>query len=388
MCDSISKLVTEIPNTVVIPFPGSTIWGLHSEFCSNTRRFSSYQVILLHVGTNDADHFGSTPALMLRYLKRLVASFLSLPQKPVVVLSAILPRPKDFSKTNSKIEEYNDSVRVWAKTEQKVQYVKSFLPFFRIGVLRTELFEPDGLHLNSKGVLVLRDYFCKVLTPFRETTAEWREHPTSLIGIIESRRTCTDISSRLGSIISVEQSSHGFPRRKDHTCGPASHSKFFVPEGGVAIQGEHDPASNFWREDFWFRGLPFVSGEQCYQYFKALFNGDRGKADQVVMHVNPRKIKSIGKEIWVTDPHWQQRRCDLMWEMLQAKLAQSTSFIERLRETGNAPLFHTVQDEFWGSCVSGGIQSVWVFVRAVTTEKVDWAIPFIGLMPSPCVLYC
>ena len=51
-----------------------------------------------------------------------------------------------------------------------------------------------------------------------------------------------------------------------------------------------------------------------------------------------------------------------MWEMLQAKLCQSEALVKRLAATGQAQIYHTVQDQFWGSCQDGGGQNLFGYL--------------------------
>jgi ribA/ribD-fused uncharacterized protein len=361
VCDSIPKYVHNIANTVVIPYRGSYLLGVSNEIARNQALFASYKVILLHVGTNDVSHKHSTPASMLDRLKILVKKVRSLPLEPAVIVSSVLPRPKDLVKTKQKIIDYNETIRVWAKSELHVQYVKSYLPFIKDGVIRDEMFESDGLHPSSIGTELLRDYFCKVLTPYREKMSDWKRLVQSTGGC-RGKSQIHGIPPRHPYRISG-QGTRGFRQLGHHTRGPVKPKvrTFLVPDGAVSVQGETDPASNFWEECFWLRGICFVSGEQCYQYHKAIFHWDHEKAAQILGKVKPRPIKNIGGQI-LTHPNWQRDRYDFMWEMLQAKLCQSTAFAERLAATGQAPIYHTVQDHFWGSCFDGCGQNLFGFL--------------------------
>jgi ribA/ribD-fused uncharacterized protein len=133
---------------------------------------------------------------------------------------------------------------------------------------------------------------------------------------------------------------------------------FPIPVGAVPIRGRMDPASNFWAERFVFRGRPYCSGEQCYQFHKAIATSDWKNADRVLWNTDSQRLKSIGNTIVTVHSNWDNVKYNFMWEMLTAKATQSEAFLVRLRKTGQAPLYHTVENEFWGSGKSGAGQNL------------------------------
>ena len=76
-------------------------------------------------------------------------------------------------------------------------------------------------------------------------------------------------------------------------------------------------------------------------------------ADIVMAAKNSLQIKHIGNNIDTRYCDWHSSKYRFMWELLSAKAVQSDNFLDRLRLTGQAPLFHTVEDDFWGSGLSG-----------------------------------
>ena len=143
--DSIPKYIENIPNMDNLSRRGYTFAKWVDDIQASPSAFRQYSVFLLHMGTNEIDN-GMLPEDMLKDLIRLVQS-IKLLGDPKILISSVLPRPKDFTLTNARVEEFNGLVRDLATTSPNLQYIRSFLPFFVKGKPRIELFSKRcGLH--------------------------------------------------------------------------------------------------------------------------------------------------------------------------------------------------------------------------------------------------
>lgn len=122
----------------------------------------NYDIILLHVGTNDVSRieladFDIAYNVLISTVKKLA--------KPssVIILSAILPRPLDFQETGYFVATVNSRLKNIC-FKRGVNFVATYKPFVKYGVPVCELFSPIcNLHLNYFGNLKLTNFFVQVL---------------------------------------------------------------------------------------------------------------------------------------------------------------------------------------------------------------------------------
>ena len=77
---------------------GATIHTLICRVKRNLLNYSLYNLIIIHVGTNDVDN-GRTPDQISEDYSKLIAEIRARTDTNIVI-SAIIPRPKDFDFTN------------------------------------------------------------------------------------------------------------------------------------------------------------------------------------------------------------------------------------------------------------------------------------------------
>ena len=158
MCDSIAKHDKTIR---LQAFPGAHIWDII--YLLNCGRIQvNYDIILIHVGTNNVDSFQIADFdlaynVLISTLKKLVRP------NTVIVMSAIIPRPVDFQNTCYFVTTVNRRLRNLCSL-RGVQFVATYKPFLKFGEPVCELFSPIcKLHLNYFGNLKLTNFFVQVL---------------------------------------------------------------------------------------------------------------------------------------------------------------------------------------------------------------------------------
>ena len=188
MADSITRSFHSLRNTDVETRRGAKINEVHDFLLETSKACDpSYDVILLHVGTNwlgvkyewglylafvngcltyrqfrrKMIRLNPRPAFQSANLFRaqytsLINYIQSVSSAPILI-SAILPRPWDFDRREHLRRRYNRILRSFHNPPH-IYFIATDAPFIRRNVLRVQLFCPDGF-LNTEGTKVLQSYF-------------------------------------------------------------------------------------------------------------------------------------------------------------------------------------------------------------------------------------
>ena len=80
-----------------------------------------------------------------------------------ILMSAILPRPKDHMKTDPLIRKINAYIEKQMSKTSRITFLRSYKPFMYSGAVKRESFaRKDGaLHLNTEGSSKLRYFFLR-----------------------------------------------------------------------------------------------------------------------------------------------------------------------------------------------------------------------------------
>ena len=154
--DSIAKHVTDIRHSEVIAFPGININQLANKI-EKGHFYLDKPVSIIHVGTNDVVHMEA--GAMLSCFNNLISQIRK-KSNTSIVMSALLPRPVDYSLLNDTVKHVNNKLKQLCK-DRKVQYLHTFRPFTKAGVPLSVLYavNDQGLHLNTEGTRRLRQFF-------------------------------------------------------------------------------------------------------------------------------------------------------------------------------------------------------------------------------------
>ena len=155
--------MSDIKNARIQAFPGATIGHLTYLVDSNQASVRDFSHVIFHVGTNDVE--SRSVGEIYSSLMNLVAVTRKKNNRIKILLSSILPRPKDFSILGIKVTEINSHLRMYLCPKYRVQFIASYKPFVFKGKPRRELFaiHDKGLHLNLEGTNKLRIFFGQVI---------------------------------------------------------------------------------------------------------------------------------------------------------------------------------------------------------------------------------
>lgn len=147
--DSICKYVKKTRETFVQAEPGTTISGLYWKIKMHTIKVTHFEMVLLHVGTNDLEK--ETSSIISDY-KNLIRAVRRNNSTCLIVVSAVLPRPKDSESMDSKRTSVNASLRMLCR-EMDCQFIRTWRPFVDPSTkqVKRELYARDGLHLSAAG---------------------------------------------------------------------------------------------------------------------------------------------------------------------------------------------------------------------------------------------
>jgi len=111
--------------------------------------------------------------------------------------------------------------------------------------------------------------------------------------------------------------------------------------------------SNFWRCYVKYRGVTYLSAEHAYQAAKV----GKGKPgfQAIVNAKTPGEAKRLGGQVMLP-PNWDDRRLEIMAEIVACKFTQNKELARRLVETGDEELIegNTWGDNYWGVCNGQG----------------------------------
>jgi lysophospholipase L1-like esterase len=163
-----ARYVEHIPNTVVKCLGGkNSVTMFRAIFQSIALHM--YAVILLHVGTNDVQSFTLSKSQVA--LELLIAHVRSIAPQAKIIVSTILPRPKDFTKTDAHVKALNQwMIRELPRLFSGIIVLKSFTSFLQKRQPIQKLFYQDGLHLGAEGIQVLKQRFECVIERVRGNT--------------------------------------------------------------------------------------------------------------------------------------------------------------------------------------------------------------------------
>jgi len=172
--DSICRPLGGLLDATVKAFGGLTTSGLmdklergEGEVVELVRRA---KLVILHVGTNDVDNYVSRGIVNNIVLNFNIITQHLLVYNPMchIMISSIIPRPKDFPVTNPVIKVTNKELRVFCKSHPRVHFLSTHSIFFSGGGLKLEVLSPDqgfkwfhrdGLHLSDTGAVHMMRLF-------------------------------------------------------------------------------------------------------------------------------------------------------------------------------------------------------------------------------------
>lgn len=132
---------------------------------SGIAKLDSFDFVIFHAGTNDIDNRSPYRNIISDFGNLIGVCRRKKPSIQIIV-SAVLPRPKDHVITDPVIRQVNAYLQKSMSKSMKFKFVCTYKPFMHAGSVRIELFakRDKGLHLNTEGTNVLRRFFVRVIS--------------------------------------------------------------------------------------------------------------------------------------------------------------------------------------------------------------------------------
>ena len=138
------------------------------------------------------------------------------------------------------------------------------------------------------------------------------------------------------------------------------------------FKGHESPFSNFFPiPGLYVDGIPFKTTEAAYVYHKALFHGDNRTADAVKNSHTGIHAKRLGDKI-ITNTAWQQKRVDIMDNLVRIKLQTSQTVRKALKDTGDQHLIEDTPNAFWGRGNNGQGENMLGRLWMLHRSKLDY----------------
>ena len=176
--DSIPKRVSGIEGVALDCNPGDTIAKMAHRIDIHQIPLERSDYLLIHVGTNDIDNFKPKHAFckdqsididhafnsMISDYGNLIG-FITKNPNISILISAIIPRPKDYNVTHELIKKVKGYLEKQMSKTSRFTSLRSYKPFMYGGNVKRELFarKDGGLNLNTKGTNKLRYFFLRPL---------------------------------------------------------------------------------------------------------------------------------------------------------------------------------------------------------------------------------
>ena len=132
---------------------------------------TNFDTVIFHVGTNDIDNRATFKAIISSF-GNLVA--ICRKQKPdiKIIVSAIIPRPRDHPVTDPMIQNVNKYLDKNMSKNQNFEFICTYKPFTYMycGKVKLELYAKRdlGLHLNTEGQNRLSHFFLRVISTLKD----------------------------------------------------------------------------------------------------------------------------------------------------------------------------------------------------------------------------
>jgi len=160
--DSIIKYIN-IQHVVTQARSGATIRLLEQDILSRQVVLSSFDTIVVHIGTNDIANGVTETGMLDRYkdLARAIKMYSKTGSE--LIFSAIIPRYRD-GWSDGIIHRVNKRLMTWHNQQGGV-CLRTFSIFRKAHKILPDMFAVDGLHLSRKGVAAMTEYFKSHTTP-------------------------------------------------------------------------------------------------------------------------------------------------------------------------------------------------------------------------------
>ena len=147
-------------------FPGTVVQRISYDIATGGIVIpKTTKLFIILAGTNDIDNGNE------RIIPIVMSDIASALRRKIpdirIVICGILPRPRDFHRTNETVKKVNKELNSWCNSLGYLHFCATFQPFLSRNRPNQTLFR-DGLHLSKKGSTKLSQIF-------KNQTALWRQ---------------------------------------------------------------------------------------------------------------------------------------------------------------------------------------------------------------------
>lgn len=164
-----------------------------------------------------------------------------------------------------------------------------------------------------------------------------------MINLQQQNSTLLDeIISLKGKLSSREQASHNTSAES-------------LPDNTVYFKGETSPLSNLYPADIAIYGINFKSSEAAYQWRKAIDSTNLDTAAKILEASTAREAMSLAKREIAPSLQWDEKKEEIMKDILMVKWKANKKYRDALRATGAAKLIENTGHRYWGD---GGLNKL------------------------------
>jgi ribA/ribD-fused uncharacterized protein len=244
-----------------------------------------------------------------------------------LIVSTIIPRPRDFLKLGDKVNELNYwLMNVLPEMFTGLTVLESCSSFLHHGEPIRELFWKDGLHLAREGITMFRD---------------------RLVTAIEDSRRYPNFTQVARPFL-LAPFSPICQRRTPATFNAATSGCQPTP---FLVRGYSNPCSNFWESPFHINNYKYLTAEHAYQAAKAEFHREKQNFFRILAAQHAIEAKSIIAPIHRRCPvqcPWEKSKSHILADIVRAKMAQCPECRWWLLYSKDREIIHNVQDTLWG----------------------------------------
>jgi lysophospholipase L1-like esterase len=165
--DSLVKNIINVPNTIVISYPGICLEKMAALVkAGKIPELRDLKMIIVHCGTNDIDDGLSYDQLMEDSLK-VARELFNYNKDAQIIFSQVLPRPFDRHYSDRRIRKYTRGLSQNCHKWGGASFAGNRTRFTRGPQIKYDLYCPDGLHLSDEGVEKLNEFFCETVEEYR-----------------------------------------------------------------------------------------------------------------------------------------------------------------------------------------------------------------------------
>ena len=108
--------------------------------------------------------------------------------------------------------------------------------------------------------------------------------------------------------------------------------------------------SNWYKAEFWDRGIKYSCVEQYMMAHKAMLFGDAATHHDIMKQTDPRNMKALGRRVnGYNDMQWDFFKCNIVFRGLLCKFQQWADLRHELLTTGDKILVEaSPYDRVWG----------------------------------------